>query len=300
MITQLTLDNYRNFRDEVTVRFRPITLLLGLNGTGKSTILHFLATWQDMCNGVGSHENVAESFHSAKYHIAVDPADNNLFLRLLTSARYMGNSKCSIDENINDFIGAHGEYACSHLSELFETKDSDTRYDTIVSYLNKFFQSTELFDTETFGKKDWSMHSALAKDAYDVAYSIQYILPVLLQGVLCKHGRHFFVQNPESGLHPSAALDMGSFFVDIWKNYGVGSVIETHSRNIMLRIRRLISRGDLCPEDVSVAYLTKSMDTGKVSVKNLDIDSDGALSPGLPMEFFGADVIEGLELGARK
>ena len=35
-------------------------------------------------------------------------------------------------------------------------------------------------------------------------------------------------------------------------------------------------------------------------VKNLDINEDGSMQPGLPMEFFGADIMEGLKLGARK
>ncbi len=33
-------------------------------------------------------------------------------------------------------------------------------------------------------------------------------------------------------------------------------------------------------------------------VKNLDINQDGSLGKGLPMEFFGADVLEALDIGA--
>ena len=32
---------------------------------------------------------------------------------------------------------------------------------------------------------------------------------------------------------------------------------------------------------------------GKPTVTNLNIDADGVMEPGLPMEFFGADIIEG-------
>ena len=35
-------------------------------------------------------------------------------------------------------------------------------------------------------------------------------------------------------------------------------------------------------------------------VKNLDINEDGSMQPGLPMEFFGADIAEGFMLGARE
>ena len=35
MLTELKLSNFRIFDDEVTVRFRPITVLIGRNSSGK-------------------------------------------------------------------------------------------------------------------------------------------------------------------------------------------------------------------------------------------------------------------------
>ena len=108
------------------------------------------------------------------------------------------------------------------------------------------------------------------------------------------------VEQPEAQLHPTAQLEMGGFFADLWKKRNVGSIIETHSDNILLRLRRLIAKGTLSYEDVSVAFFTFDEDNGNMPiVKNLDINEDGSMQPGLPMEFFGADVIEGLRLGVR-
>ena len=57
------------------------------------------------------------------------------------------------------------------------------------------------------------------------------------------------------------------------------------------------------PQDVSVAYFTVEKVKRKggavfpaVVVKNLDINADGSLTKGLPMEFFGADVLEALDM----
>ena len=36
-----------------------------------------------------------------------------------------------------------------------------------------------------------------------------------------------------------------------------------------------------------------------VAVRNLDIEADGSLEKGLPMQFFGADVLEALDMGAK-
>ena len=64
------------------------------------------------------------------------------------------------------------------------------------------------------------------------------------------------VEQPEAQLHPTAQLEMGGFFADLWNKRKVGSIIETHSDNILLRLRRLIAKGDLSHKDVSIAYFT--------------------------------------------
>ena len=42
MLSELKLSNFRMFDDEVTVRFRPITVLIGRNSSGKSSIIKFV------------------------------------------------------------------------------------------------------------------------------------------------------------------------------------------------------------------------------------------------------------------
>ena len=46
MLTELRLTNFRIFDDEITVRFRPITVLIGRNSSGKSSIIKFLLMLQ--------------------------------------------------------------------------------------------------------------------------------------------------------------------------------------------------------------------------------------------------------------
>ncbi len=46
MIKKLKLSNFRLFDDEITVRFRPITVLIGRNNAGKSSVIKFLLMLQ--------------------------------------------------------------------------------------------------------------------------------------------------------------------------------------------------------------------------------------------------------------
>ena len=135
----------------------------------------------------------------------------------------------------------------------------------------------------------------------DYGFGVGQCLPILVQGAIMAPQTTLIVEQPEAQLHPTAQLELGSFFADLWTQRKVASIIETHSGNVLLRLRRLIARGDLSYKDVSVAYFTFDQDNANMPViRNLDINQDGSMQVGLPMEFFGADVIEGLQLGVRE
>lgn len=129
----------------------------------------------------------------------------------------------------------------------------------------------------------------------DFGFGVSQCIPIFVQGALLNKGRLLIVEQPEAQLHPTAQLEMGSFFADLWNQRKVPSLIETHSENIILRLRLLISKGQLKSEDVSIAYF--HTENKVVKVKNLDINPDGSFERGLPMEFFGRDLIEALQIG---
>jgi predicted ATPase len=99
-------------------------------------------------------------------------------------------------------------------------------------------------------------------------------LPIFVQGVLQERGQLLVVEQPESQLHPTAQLELGGFFAALWTERQVPSIIETHSANLLLRIRKLIKKEELKSSDVSVAYFT--VEDRKVVVRNLDIHADGS------------------------
>ena len=53
MLKELRISNFRLFDDEVTLRFRPITVLIGRNNSGKSSIIKFLLMLQQSL-GIGN------------------------------------------------------------------------------------------------------------------------------------------------------------------------------------------------------------------------------------------------------
>ena len=138
----------------------------------------------------------------------------------------------------------------------------------------------------------------------DFGFGVSQCLPIFVQGAMQVPGQLLLVEQPEAQLHPTAQLELGTFFAELWKERKVPTILETHSANIILRLRKLISQNKLAPSDVSIAYFhvadlpqKRGNPLKAVIVRNLDINPDGSLEKGLPMQFFGADIKEALDFG---
>ena len=49
----------------------------------------------------------------------------------------------------------------------------------------------------------------------EFGFGVSQCMPILVQGLLMRRGTHLFVAQPESHVHPTAQLELGSFFADI-------------------------------------------------------------------------------------
>ena len=426
MLTELKLSNFRVFDDEVTVRFRPITVLIGRNSSGKSSIIKFLLMLQQSAapgqeqflnpegdrvrlgafvglkNALTRKRNftfeltVNTNSHSILVPSGDEPLleameDNDLLYKARVAASYSrknntgrvvysivdntslknyqrftdnistwsnfmdstivmphppgseserekfekslrrmffeANIKGVIRNQVNsvrhllpvrnesqrvivassppvDTVGQMGEHTLPHLQKM--TTENGDNYQFILPHLKSVsdlqevnFRNPSSYVSQAFAKNKTTGADVLIAD---FGFGLRQSLPILVQGAIMAPQTTLMVEQPEAQLHPTAQLELGSFFADLWTKRQVGSIIETHSDNILLRLRRLIARGDdLSHEDVSVAYFTFDEANGNMPViKNLDINEDGTMQPGLPMEFFGRNIIEGIRLGARE
>ncbi len=73
-------------------------------------------------------------------------------------------------------------------------------------------------------------------------------------------------------------------FVESVKEQGNQIIAETHSENILLRIRRLVREGTLSPDDVAVVYVDNTTDG--VAIRRLRLGSNGGLLDPWPSGFF--------------
>lgn len=114
----------------------------------------------------------------------------------------------------------------------------------------------------------------------DVGSGIGQAFPVFVEGLRTPEGATFIVQEPEIHLHPDAQLGMGDFLVALARS-GRRVIAETHSENILLRIRRSLiplngRRPSLSPSDVSVIYVEKDPEGASKAIP-LELDNLGQI-----------------------
>lgn len=223
-------------------------------------------------------------------------------IRHLAPVRDDSESKIVDSNPSTAYVGRSGQYTLNHLHRM-KTKNEEG-YEFILPHLQNV-AGLEGITFETSSGDGISVSATNKTTGANVlignyGFGVSQCLPIFVQGAIMPPHTLLMVEQPEAQLHPTAQLELGSFYADLWNKRKVASVIETHSDNVLLRLRRLIAKGELSHEDVSVAFFTFDEDNRNMPIiKNLDIGEDGSMQPGLPMEFFGADVIEGLQLGAR-
>lgn len=422
MLRELRISNFRLFDDEVTVRFRPITVFIGRNNSGKSSIMKFLLMLQQSLEAYGRPDSLiifgldregssghgtdknsitakqalrftltADNSGSLKYGLrsylesrdkafeeeqllydtrAVIPyrgvarhepepehearllmgSDvlleiNRLFPpearggRLLefenaaqtgryddkewlaqkdmaevlrhniSTLQYLQAGRAKSEFVVEGLAPPSGDvrqdgiYTLRHLRRFIEAADS-SNYEFILPHIQAVAGIKKIEFDGPQGSLAWCFATDKVTGATshmaNFGFGVSQCLPIFVQGAIMPRYACLMIEEPEAQLHPTAQLDMGSFFADLWKQRQVGSIIETHSDNILLRLRRLIAEKELSTDDVSVAYFTNDEKNRNMpTIRNLDIDEDGSMQAGLPMEFFGENLKEVLKMGAR-
>lgn len=272
MITKIELKGFKSYVD-YTFELKPLTILTGLNSSGKSSVIQAIRMMDNMSSrenggshvwnlGLGSdselvnpncenfqisawknhrYEEAWFSYNSSKSKNKLWPMPSCIYV---AADRMGATSTIPIYED--EALGGRGEnvlrridhFRDEQLPELLRGDAEGTTLNYVLRYWLQKISPGVKFDYRIEEKADVSYSLYDNHRSANVGYGLSYSLPVivaLLTSTL-ETGTIVLIENPEAHLHPQGQAEMARL-ICLCVEAGAQVVVETHSDHLFDGVR---------------------------------------------------------------
>lgn len=357
MLKQIQFRNYKAFAGEESLELRPVTILIGKNSSGKSSLCKLLPLFENAVSGNMSsvlllnNQNISlgsryeDLFHNnittdlklgllyengievsatyvmnegtiLVYEYNVKIGDKTKVLRFTGEQSKAETFQGLINERVFKEIGIDKADIHFHVDYIGPMRIDPTRiitFEGLKQYptvgikgehtysilLNSYLQNDGLFDQVSLwmeenleGQKLVIEQNSPSSGTYsiyvqrngtkvniaDVGQGLGQVLPIIVQSYLVDKTDIAIIEQPALHLHPAAHANVAYRLAQSALSTGKKYVIETHSENIILGIRKLISepQSALSPKDVIIYFV--DTDGESAYLDKIEIDETGGLT----------------------
>jgi predicted ATPase len=128
----------------------------------------------------------------------------------------------------------------------------------------------------------------------DVGFGISQFLPIIVADLQLRDDSTLIMSQPEIHLHPSVQANLSDYLVKQVKERNKNYIVETHSEYLLNRMRLLIVKGEIQPEDVAVYYFENSIKNGSIAHR-IEFTKDGQIL-NAPKGFFETYMIDTMDI----
>jgi predicted ATPase len=125
----------------------------------------------------------------------------------------------------------------------------------------------------------------------DVGFGISQVLPIIIRLATATPSSLVLIEQPELHLHPETQAALVDVLVDLADERSLSLLIESHSENMLLRLRRHVASGRLDSTGVRILVA----DEGRVKLAPIDRRGQVDMSV-FPEDFFEEEWLEAVEL----
>lgn len=320
MINKLTLKGFKSFKEE-TLTINNLTLLTGLNSSGKSSVIQSLLMLEKasktetnfLLKDHGTIKELANPYYIGDLTIEAINETNKVFrcqveeekplikkefdfpFVVYVEAGRFGSQKSVDIYNDSPEMGSKGEnifkcideYADSSINSLLRHSQSegDTLLFNLRAWLNVISPNVK-FEYRLQHQSDNSYSQFNEHRAANVGFGLSYALPVitaLLRASLVP-GSMVVLENPEAHLHPKGQTEI-AYLIARCAQAGVQVIVETHSDHLFDGIRIFAKKNPGFAELTQMYWfeLDKERNT---SVHPIKLDDNGRVIPPWPNGFF--------------
>ncbi len=229
----------------------------------------------------------------------IQSSSNNLN-KMLADSSYLGPIRLEparearLSQGSNQRIGPKGENLEKILHYRY-TRDEKFRQN-LDSHLKNLGIADSIKTSPSFTKVDGKEQdtgyikillkkSGNYRSMLDLGFGTSQVLPVVLE-ITSRSNTLILLEQPELHLHPAAQSAMGSVLKSSI-DQGNQLIVETHSANLIERLRRLIRENQLNKNDVNIIYVG-SNDNNETFCQSIGFDENGEFTEEWPEDtFFG-------------
>jgi len=125
--------------------------------------------------------------------------------------------------------------------------------------------------TRHYEIKVLGMGSRKYQNISDVGFGNSQALPLAVEVFLGRRNMLHIIEQPEIHLHPKAQCEIGALLLDGLK-FQKQFIVETHSLDLIIRLRRYIAKGAIKPSDVKVYFVNQEKGISKLEKLQLKKD----------------------------
>jgi predicted ATPase len=199
-------------------------------------------------------------------------------------------------------VGSRGENTYAMLVKNIENKSKESK--KFWTRLNKWFVDANLAEgiklkslmQRFYEVKIKGVKASNYESIMDVGFGNSQVMPLVVDYISRQRGVVHIVEQPEIHLHPKAQCEIGKLLLDALHE-GKQSIIETHSLDLIFRLRRYIAEGNIKRHEIKIYYVNQKNGVGKVT--ELELGENFSFS-NWPKGFFEERYYETMEISKHR
>lgn len=330
MFNKLHLKGFKSFVDE-TIELKPLTLLTGLNSSGKSSVIQAIRMFHQryanktpLLNGYGNFDELYNYFSRIDLLIDLDgmqilsERDSNsckINMKMIRGRRldrliYIGANRLGAQpylpitaqeldckgENVLSVLDCYANKN-TILDERLKPENAEgLTLDYVVNGWLKYIAPNVKFEYKVDRKADISYSRFNGFRATNVGFGLSYTLPIIVALLVSTTIKDsvVLIENPEAHLHPKGQTEMAKL---IAKCVECGSqvIVETHSDHLFDGVRIYTKHNPGFNEKV-VTHWFELDENNNTKVESIKFTPEGRITEECPKGFFDQFEINAEEL----